>query len=109
MEALLNERVVSLRSPTKDEIQELKKFVRSVNKRLRVKQHKTVDLTTLRVEYAENDQPDGLGEDYVKVVKWLNDQRWVQFPSGTAGYLGHLKNAPQYNAFYAIGALAFKD
>lgn len=109
MEALLNERtkVVAFRSPTKDEIKELKKFVRSVNKDIRVNQHKVVGLTTFTVS---NYEPgDNLGKEFVKVAKWLLSKGWIQTTSGDTSFLRNQQRAAlQYNAFYSLAGLAFE-
>lgn len=105
MRSLLAEGV-EMRSPTEDEVLELRKYCRSLNAKISVKQHKTAKGVTAEVRGPYGKEWGPKGETFVNISQWLVNNGWVQWPEGDTGWLDNMRNnATKYDAFYDIGLL----
>lgn len=96
---------VEMRSPSEDEVVELRKFCRSNHSKLSVKQHKVAKGTSVDI-YPPHGEFKAAGEVFVSVSQWLVNNGWVQWPSGDTEWLDNMRaNATKYDAFYPIGNL----
>lgn len=94
-----------MRSPTDEEVAEMRSFVKSVIKgKVSMAANKTAKGTSLRITLPPDTKAGGA--EFVKVAQWLVDHDWVQWPGGDQDYLrNQQKAAKEHDAFYAIGNL----